>query len=68
MIEVKVVHLEANRRYELDDLEEWLAEARPVLSRKQRQRAEPPDIADPFLEYARQYGIKRTDVEARLGT
>lgn len=66
-IEVEVLWLDANRRYELDDLEEWLAEARPILARKQRERMEPSPVSnDPFLEYACQYGMKRVNVEERL--
>ena len=66
-IEVEVLWLEAHRRYELDDLEEWLAEARPILSRKQRVRAEPaPATDDPFLEYVREHGIKHVDIDERL--
>lgn len=68
--EVEVIWLDANRRYEFEDLEEWLAVARPVLVRKQRERVEPSHIIDdpfaPFLEYARQHVIKRIDVDERL--
>jgi hypothetical protein len=37
--EVEVVSLEPARRYELDDLEQWLSEASPVMLRKKREHA-----------------------------
>jgi hypothetical protein len=73
-IEVEVLWFDADRRYELDDLEEWLSEAPPVLSRQQRERMERSEVTDaeitddPFLEYGRQYGTKRIDVDERLET
>ncbi|QHP72180.1 hypothetical protein EI171_35690 [Bradyrhizobium sp. LCT2] len=67
-VEVEVICLEANRRYELDDLEEWLAEARPILARKQRMERSRviDDLYDAFFEYGRQYGMMRIDVDERL--
>ncbi len=52
-------------RYELDDLEEWLAETSPVILRKIRPQA----VVDtnPFLEAAKTLGFKPSiDVEKRL--
>jgi P4 family phage/plasmid primase-like protien len=65
--EVEVIYLDGNRRYELDDLEEWLSEASPVMLRKKREHAIPAGESDFFAEYARQHGIKAPiDVESRL--
>lgn len=53
------------RRYELDDLEEWLARTSPKILRKERPNAVPDD--NPFLAAARQLGFKPSiDVEKRL--
>jgi hypothetical protein len=65
--EVEVISLDDHRRYELDDLEEWLSEASPIMLRKQRERGVTVGETDFFAEYAKQYGIKAPiDVEARL--
>jgi RepB DNA-primase from phage plasmid len=65
--EVTVLSLDGRRRYELDDLEEWLAEVSPILLRKSRERALTAGETNPFLECARQWGIKeRIDVDQRL--
>jgi hypothetical protein len=65
--EVEVLALDGRRRYELDDLEEWLAEVSPILLRKSRERALTAGESNPFLEAARQFGIKeRVDVDQRL--
>jgi hypothetical protein len=54
-----------DRRYELDDLEEWLAESSPVILRKERPAAVPAD--NPFLIAAARLGFKPSiDVEKRL--
>jgi hypothetical protein len=52
-------------RFDLDDLEEWLAEASPVILRKDR----PAEVFDnPFLALAMAQGFKPSiDVEKRLG-
>lgn len=51
------------RRYELDDLEEWLARTSPKILRK--ERPQPP--TNPFLQAAEQLGFKPSvDVEQRL--
>lgn len=52
-------------RYELDDLEEWLAETSPVILRKERPSQFPAD--NPFLLAASRLGYKPPiDVEKRL--
>jgi P4 family phage/plasmid primase-like protien len=67
-------------RYELDELEEWMAEQQPVLTRKPVEpqpgrkadpeadpEAAPEDDGNPFLKHAREHGYKpRLDVEAAL--
>jgi hypothetical protein len=65
--EVEVLSLDGQRRYELDDLEEWLSEMSPILLRKSRERALTAGETNPFLECARQCGIKeRIDIDQRL--
>jgi hypothetical protein len=65
--EVTTLSLDGRRRYELDDLEEWLSEVSPILLRKSRQRALTAGETNPFLEFARQCGInERIDVDQRL--
>ncbi|MEH2475685.1 phage/plasmid-associated DNA primase [Nitrobacteraceae bacterium AZCC 2161] len=69
--EVEVIRLDGGRWYELDDLEEWLTEASPIMLRKNREHAktmgESDDGDDFFAEYAKLQGIKPPiDVEARL--
>ena len=55
----------SERRYELDDIEEWLAEQSPVILRKERPQQEPSD--NPFLVAASKLGFKPPlDVEKRL--
>ncbi len=66
--DVEVLELN-DLRYELDDLEEWLAEQSPVMLRKQRERG--ATVAqtdfDFFERYVKMFGIKPPiDVEARL--
>lgn len=62
---VTIEHLDSSRRYELDDLEEWLSETSPVILRKERPSATPTD--NPFLIAAAQLGFKPSiDVERRL--
>jgi P4 family phage/plasmid primase-like protien len=57
-------------RYELDDLEEWLSEAAPVLRRRVREApgaAAPPAVTNPFLAAAAKLGYRPpVDVETRL--
>src|SRR5205814_6665086 len=61
---------ESGQRYELDDLEEWLAETSPVILRKVRQNQFPE--TNPFLaaaEAAERLGFKPPiDVEKRLNS
>jgi P4 family phage/plasmid primase-like protien len=65
--EVQVLALHPERRYELDDLEEWFAEQSPIMLRKVRERGTTVGARDPFLEYAKEHGYKPPiDVEARL--
>lgn len=53
-------------RYELDDIEEWLAEQSPVILRKTRPAASPADD-NPFTRAAALLGFKPSiDVEKRL--
>jgi len=68
---VEIIELHPDRRYELDDLEEWFAEQSPIMLRKVREHAMPAGKADGevdfFAEYARLHGIKAPiDVEKRL--
>lgn len=52
------------QRYELDDIEEWLAEQSPLLTRKVRPK--PPE-QNPYLAIAESLGFKPPiDVEERL--
>jgi hypothetical protein len=65
--EVEIISLDGGRWYELDDLEDWLTEASPIMLRAKREHAVPAGESDFFAEYARQHGIKAPiDVEARL--
>lgn len=67
--EVEVTSFDPDRRYELDDLEEWFSEQSPVMLRKTREpgRTVSQVEDDFFAQYAKQYGIKAPiDIEARL--
>ncbi|WP_456664223.1 hypothetical protein [Bradyrhizobium sp. LB13.1] len=67
--EVEITSFDPDRRYELDDLEEWFSEQSPVMLRKVRQRgATVREIEDDFFaQYAKKFDIKAPiDVEARL--
>lgn len=56
---------QSDRRYELDDLEEWLSETSPIILRKERPQQNPAD--NPFLAAAQRLGFKPPlDVEKRL--
>lgn len=62
---VTIQTIEPSRRYELDDIEEWLAETSPVILRKVRPTAISTD--NPFLQAAALLGFKPSiDVEKRL--
>jgi P4 family phage/plasmid primase-like protien len=68
---VEVLELHPERRFELDDLEEWFSEQSPVMLRKSRERAKAVGEVDDefkwFEDYAKRIGIKApVDVEARL--
>ena len=66
LIPVEVLTFNGNR-YELDDLEEMLSEASPIILRKSRPPAVTPGENNAYLAYARESGIKSpVDVEARL--
>jgi hypothetical protein len=69
--EVTITSFDPDRRYELDDLEEWFSEQSPVMLRKKRERGksvgETDDAFDFFERYAKEHGIKPPiDVEKRL--
>jgi P4 family phage/plasmid primase-like protien len=69
--EVEIVELHPDRRFELDDIEEWLSEQSPVMLRKSREHAktagETDDVYKFFEDYAKRLGIKPLiDVDARL--
>lgn len=60
------IETQTERRYELDDIEEWLSRTSPVILRKQRPQQQPAD--NPFLAAAQRLGFKPPlDVEKRLG-
>jgi phage/plasmid-associated DNA primase len=62
---VEIATLDGDRRYELDDIEEWLSETSPVILRKTRPAQTPED--NPFLAAAKLLGFKPSiDVEKRL--
>jgi P4 family phage/plasmid primase-like protien len=65
----KVYVIEAHdRRYDLGDLEEWLAEVSPVILRKVRERNPKPGLGDnKWSVFAAQFAFKAAlDVEQRL--
>jgi hypothetical protein len=65
--EVEITSFDPERRYELDDLEEWLSEVSPIMLRKKREHGTTLGERDPFLDYAKECGYKPPiDVEARL--
>jgi len=70
--EVEIIELHPDRRYDIEDLEEWLSEQSPVMLRKKRAVDVPAsaaggDILDHFAEYAKKYGFKPPiDVQQRL--
>jgi len=64
---VEVIELHGDRRYELDDLEEWFAEQSPIMLRKVREIGRTVSESCPFLDYANECGYKPPiDVEQRL--
>ncbi|MGY3278156.1 hypothetical protein [Bradyrhizobium sp. S3.7.6] len=71
-IPVMIASFDPDRRYELDDLEEWFSEQSPLLLRKAREPGQTVgemQVADDdfFAQYAKEHGIKPPiDVIARL--
>ncbi|MCK1710988.1 MULTISPECIES: RepB family DNA primase [unclassified Bradyrhizobium] len=66
---VEIIELHPDRRYDLEELEDWLSEQSPVMLRKGREmgRTVAETHFDFFAEYAKMQGIKPPiDVEARL--
>src|SRR5262245_50973974 len=63
-VAVRVLQDRPAARYELAELEEWLAEARPLLTRRARQGN--GAAGAPFAAYAENSGAPPIDVEARL--
>lgn len=67
--EVEITSFDPDRRYDLEELEEWFSEQSPVMLRKEREHSEPSgsDPDDFFAEYAKKFGIKPPiDVQQRL--
>ncbi|WP_396604720.1 hypothetical protein ACFLEY_19155 [Bradyrhizobium sp. YCK136] len=69
--EVEIIELHPDRRYNLEDLEEWLSEQSPVMLRKVREHAEPAgagnDTLNFFAEYGKRFNLKPPiDVQQRL--
>jgi putative DNA primase/helicase len=62
-VAVRVLGDRPAARYELAELEEWLAEARPLLTRRPKQGN---GAVEPFAAYAGNGGKPRIDVDARL--
>src|SRR5437763_1691025 len=53
--EVEIIELHPERRYDFEELEEWLSEQSPVMLRKAREFAQTAGESgddDPFLQYA----------------
>jgi phage/plasmid-associated DNA primase len=69
---VEIASFDPGRRYDLEELEEWLSEQSPVMLRVKRERGKTVGEADNdvfkfFEDYAKRFGIKPPiDVEARL--
>lgn len=65
--EVEIIQCEPTLRYELDDLEEMLAETSPIFLRKRRERAITAGESNVFTEYAKAHGFNPPiDIDARL--
>jgi len=62
-VAVRVLQDRPAARYELAELEEWLAEARPLLTRRPKSGN---GAGEPFAAYAGNGGAPPIDVEARL--
>jgi hypothetical protein len=68
---VEIIELHPDRRYDLEELEEWLSEQSPVMLRKGREHAEPAgtvnDLLGFFAEYSKRFNLKPPiDVQQRL--
>ncbi|MBW5438345.1 hypothetical protein FXB41_27360 [Bradyrhizobium canariense] len=69
---VEIIELHPDRRYDLEELEEWLSEQSPVMLRKSREFAVPAGVSaandfDFFEEYGKKHGLKPPiDVQQRL--
>jgi putative DNA primase/helicase len=62
-LDVTILTERPNMRYELEELEEWLAEVAPIIRRKDEPQAD----SNPWLAVAARFGLKPpVDVEARL--
>lgn len=69
--EVEIIELHPDRRYDLEELEEWLSEQSPVMLRKVHEHALPAgagnDTLDFFAEYGKRFNLKPPiDVQQRL--
>jgi hypothetical protein len=68
--EVGITNFDPDRRYEFDDLEEWLAGQSPVMLRKKRETGKTAGESDFwkfYVEQAKKYGwAPPIDVEQRL--
>jgi Protein of unknown function (DUF3631)/RepB DNA-primase N-terminal domain len=63
-VSVRILENKPAARYELSELEDWLTEARPLLTR--RPKANGNGASEPFAAYAGTGGAAPVDVEARL--
>ncbi|MGY4286689.1 hypothetical protein ACVWXO_005909 [Bradyrhizobium sp. LM2.7] len=67
VVPVEIIELHPDRRYDLEELEEWLSEQSPVMLREEREVGKTVGESDPFAEYAKSIGHKPPiDVEQRL--
>ncbi|EIG62294.1 DNA primase family protein [Bradyrhizobium sp. WSM1253] len=67
---VEIIELHPDRRYDLEELEEWLSEQSPIMLRKVREHALPAGAGDEFAffeEYGKRFNLKPPiDVQQRL--
>jgi len=65
---IKVVDVESNgRRFEFDEVEEWITRVSPIILSKKRSRSTNNAEDNPWLRIAKELGFKPTvDVEERL--
>ncbi|MCK1718312.1 DNA primase family protein [Bradyrhizobium sp. 141] len=70
LTEVEIIELHPDRRYDLEELEEWLSEQSPVMLRKVREHALPAgsdETLNFFAEYGKRFNLKPPiDVQQRL--